>query len=108
MTQGMRAATIGMMMAGLALSACASRASRIEGALVQAGLSGRMAACLAPRLADRLTDDQLRALAKATKSPPGEARASGPREIIARLAGTGDSRIIDVVSSAGLHCALKG
>jgi hypothetical protein len=98
----------GLAMIGLALLAgCASRTSRVEGALVQAGVSGRMASCLAPRLADQLTNDQLRALAKAAKRTPGDTGKVGTGEIVARVAGLGDPEIVRVVSAAGLHCALK-
>jgi hypothetical protein len=92
----------------LLLGGCASRASRVEAALAQAGVSARMAACLAPRLADRLRDDQLRALARAAKRASGDSGKAGASEIVARVAGTGDPEIIGVVSAAALHCALKG
>ena len=108
MTTPARLAALATCLAALALGGCASRASRIEGALVKAGVSGRMAACLAPRLADRLSDDQLRALAATAKRAPGDDGRAGTREIIARIAGTGDPAIVGIVSSAGLHCALKG
>ena len=66
-----------------------------------------MAACLAPRLADRLTDDQLRVLAQASKRAPGDTGKANASEIAARVAGLGDPEIVRVVSAAGLHCALK-
>lgn len=87
----------------LALAGCGSRTSRVEAALVKAGLSHRMAACIAPRLTDRLSDDQLRALAKA----PGGGKSSGTAGIVARVAATGDPDVVDAVSSAVLHCAMR-
>ncbi len=95
-------------LAGLALlGGCASRTSRVEAALVKGGVSARMASCLAPRLAERLSDDQLRALAAATRRGPGDSGKLGMGDIVARVAGIGDPDIVDVVSRAGLHCALK-
>ncbi|TVV75390.1 hypothetical protein [Sphingomonas solaris] len=90
------------------VAGCASRSSRVETALIEAGVSARMAACLAPRLTDRLSDDQLRTLAKAARRAPGGTGKAGPAEIVARVTRTGDAQIIDVVSAAGLHCALRG
>lgn len=97
----------GLMLAAL-LAGCASRESRVEAALTKAGVSARLAACLAPRFAERLTDDQLRTLAAAAKRAPGETGKANAREIVARVAATGDPAIVEVVSSAALHCALKG
>lgn len=97
-----------LLVGSLLLGGCASRASRVEAALTQAGVSARMAACLAPRLADRLTDDQLRALGRSAKQDPKETGKVGASEIAARLAGTGDPEIIGVVSAAALHCAIQG
>ncbi len=108
MTKQMRLAPVGFLAAALTLAGCASRASRVEGALVKAGLSERMAACLAPRLADRLSNDQLRTLAAAAKRPAGDSGRTNAREVVARVAATGDPEIIDAVSKAGLHCVLKG
>lgn len=105
---GKHVATIGVGLALALLAGCASRSSRIEAALVKAGLSEHLATCLAPRLADRLTDDQLRTLAAAAKREPGDAGKLKAAEIVARVAGTGDPQIADVVSKAGLHCALNG
>lgn len=104
----------GRIIGGLSLGAlvlvggCASRESRIESALAGAGVSAKLAACLAPRLADRLTDDQLRALAAAARREPGNTGKVSAREIVARVAGIGDPAIVDIVSGATLHCALKG
>ncbi|WP_156680642.1 hypothetical protein [Sphingomonas profundi] len=90
------------------LAGCASRESRVEAALVKAGVSARLAACLAPRLAERLSDDQLRALAAAARRPPGDDRKARVGDVVARVAGTGDPAIIDAVTKSGIHCALKG
>jgi hypothetical protein len=95
-------------LAALSLSACASRESRVEAALAKAGIPQSMAACLAPRITEQLNNDQLRALAKAAQPAPGESGRMNAREIVARVAGIGDPAIVEVVSGAALHCALKG
>ncbi len=92
------------LLVALALAGCGSRTSRVEAALVKAGLSQHMAGCIAPRLTDRLSDDQLRALAKV----PGDGSDSGGTSgMIARVAATGDPDVVEAVSAAVLHCAMR-
>jgi hypothetical protein len=91
----------------LALSACStlSPESRVRAGLVNAGLSPRMAACMAPRMVDRLSVEQLqqlKSLASLRKSDMGEMSVD---RFLYKVRGLQDPEIFVVTSKAALHCA---
>lgn len=75
---------------------------RVQSALIDAGLSERNADCMAERMVDRLTIDQLRKL-EAMK-----ARESEPTDLasyVRRVRDVGDAEVISVTASSAALCA---
>jgi hypothetical protein len=98
----------------LAVAACSglSREARIETKLEQAGIKPHLARCLAHKLDDSLSDDELARLSEAAKAARN-ADADGGRHLsIGRLAdqlqSPDDRHLADVVSRAALGCAILG
>ncbi|HJQ15658.1 MAG TPA: hypothetical protein VJ859_01545 [Allosphingosinicella sp.] len=93
----------------LSLSACASTyQSRIEAKLVAMGLSHSKARCMAERLVDRLSEDQLRSLGRLAALQHRDVGKMSIEELIRRSAALGDPKIVAVVTRAGLGCAIRG
>ena len=93
--------------AALLLSGCVSviAESRVESALLEAGLSERNAECMAERMVDRLTIPQLRKL-EALRGKQGEpVRPRTLRQFVERVRGVGDSEVIAVTASSAALCA---
>ncbi len=90
----------------LALSACATPESRVRTALLDAGLSRPVATCMAQRMIDRLSIAQLRRLSSLSSlkgQPIGELTVG---EFLRHARALGDPRILGVVTTAGLGCAI--
>jgi hypothetical protein len=93
----------------LALSACASTyESRVEAKLVEMGMSRSKARCMAGRLVDRLSEDQLRSLGRLAALEHRTAGKMSVAELIRRADALGDPEIVGVVTRAGLGCAIRG
>ncbi|WP_414900682.1 hypothetical protein ACMT1E_12710 [Sphingomonas flavalba] len=88
----------------LLLASCASPESRVRSALIDAGLSPRVATCMAGRMVDRLSTAQLRRLGGLKQA--GQAR-SVPAFLDA-LRALDDPHILSVTGRAALHCAVGG
>jgi hypothetical protein len=86
----------------LALAACATPESRVQAGLENAGLKPRLAHCMATRMTDRLSHDQLRALAGLPKAP----HAQSFDQLLHRLRALDDPRIVRVTSKAALQCEI--
>jgi hypothetical protein len=90
----------------LALSACASPESRVRTGLIRAGISPSVATCMAQRMVDRLSLQQLRRLQSISTLRDqriGELTAS---EFLHRARALDDPEIVSVVTMAGIRCAL--
>jgi len=92
----------------LLLSACAtvSPESRVRAGLVDAGISPRMAACMAERMVDRLSLVQLRrlqSLASLRKSHMGEMTVD---RFLYKVRALEDPEIFTVTSKAAIVCAI--
>lgn len=104
----MRRTMIALTMAGgLTLGACAERIaeSRVQSALVSAGLSARDADCMAGRMVDRLTIPQLRRLeALSGQSRESIGTLSLPQyiDLVRRI---GDAEVIAVTTTSAALCA---
>lgn len=89
-----------------ALAACATPQNRVEAGLIKAGVSPRMAQCMAPRMTHRLSVGQLRRL----QSLSHVAREGGGRmsidELLHNLRALEDPEIVSVTSKAAVVCAL--
>jgi uncharacterized lipoprotein YmbA len=91
----------------LALSACATPETRIRTALMDAGLSKPMAACMADRMVDRLSLVQLNKLNGLKKMRRQDMRKVTVEEFLRRTRSLQDPEILGVATSSGLICAVK-
>lgn len=91
----------------LALSACATPETRIRTALMDAGLSQPIAACMADRMVDRLSLVQLNKLNGLKKLRKQDMRKVTVEEFLRRTRSLQDSEILGVATSSGLICAVK-
>ena len=87
------------------LAACSGPQSRTRDGLIKAGLSAKMADCMAPRMADRLSITQLRQLAAVGKASAGEGGKTSVKHVIRRLRELDDPQIVSVVSTSAALCA---
>ena len=92
----------------LALAACATPESRVQTALMDAGISRPVAGCMAERMVDRLSIDQLRQIKSLSKLGGRSVEAMSIAELLHRVRALGDPEILAVVSRAGLGCAIAG
>lgn len=85
----------------LVLSACVSKIAypRVKGALLDAGLSERNAACMADRMTDSLTIGQLRKLERLQ----GEKRSLA--DYVAAVRRVDDAEALTVTASSAALCA---
>ena len=91
----------------LALSACATPETRVRTALMDAGLSQPIAACMADRMVDRLSLVQLNKLSGLKKLRGQDMRKITVEDFLTRTHSLQDPEILGVVSSSGLICAVK-
>lgn len=94
----MRTLTIAAAMLGLGACAQTIAESRVRSALVDAGLSEGNAHCMAERMVDRLTINQLRKL-EALKG----VRRTVP-DFLAAVGRVGDSEVVAVTASSAALC----
>jgi hypothetical protein len=94
-------------LAALALSACATPETRIRTALMDAGLSQTMSACMADRMVDRLSLVQLNKLTGLKKLRGQDMRNVTVEEFLRRTRSLQDPEILGVATSSGLICAVK-
>ena len=79
--------------------------SRVRSALVEAGVSQSDADCMATRMVDRLTIEQLKKL-EALKAREGEpARPATIGEYLDRVRRVGDAEVVAVTASSAGLCA---
>lgn len=91
----------------LALSACATPETRIRTALMDAGLSQPIAACMADRMVDRLSLVQLNKLNGLKELRGQDMRKVTVEEFLRRTRSLQDPEILGVATSSGLICAVK-
>jgi hypothetical protein len=93
--------------ASLALSSCATPETRVRTALMDAGLSQPIAACMADRMVDRLSLIQLNKLNGLKKLRGQDMRKVTVEEFLRRTRALQDPEILGVATSSGLICAVK-
>ncbi|WP_397605584.1 hypothetical protein [Sphingorhabdus sp.] len=93
--------------ASLALSACATPETRVSTALMDAGLSQPIAACMADRMVDRLSLIQLNKLNGLKKLRGQDMRKVTVEQFLRRTRALQDPEILGVATSSGLICAVK-
>ena len=86
------------------LSACSLPETRLRAGLVEAGLPEPLAACMAERMADRLSLMQLRRLADLNQA----GRARDLPEFLHRVRSLRDPEIWTVTSTSAALCQLRG
>ena len=91
----------------LATSGCAQAIaeSRVRSALVDAGVGERNADCMAERMVDRLTIDQLRKLERLKARPAEENAGLTLRDYVNRVRRVGDAEVVAVTATAAGLCA---
>jgi hypothetical protein len=97
----------GPVLAVALLSACATPETRVRTALLDAGLSKPIAACMADRMVDRLSLIQLNRLSGLKKLRGQDMRKVTVDEFLKRTRSLQDPEILGVVTSSGLICAVK-
>ncbi len=103
----MRAAALGLAAALLA-TGCVSKIaeSRVESALVEGGLSRKNAACMAERMVDRLSIEQLRKLERVKAEPGEREKPATIAQYLERVRRIGDTEVIAVTASSAGLCAV--
>jgi hypothetical protein len=92
----------------VALSACAtpSPEARVRSRLIEAGLSQPMASCMAERLVDRLSIQELRRLSSLGKLRDREIGEMTVDKFLRHIRALQDPHILKVVTTAGIGCAI--
>jgi type IV pilus biogenesis protein CpaD/CtpE len=96
-----------VVMISLALSACATPETRVRTALMDAGLSQPIAACMADRMVDRLSLIQLNKLNGLKKLRGQDMRKVTVEQFLRRTRALQDPEILGVATSSGLICAVR-
>ena len=94
--------------AALALAGCVQTIAqgRVERALTDNGVGENTAACMAERMVDRLTIEQLKKLEN-LKPREGEGkRPTGVRDFLRRVNRVGDAEVVAVTGSSAALCAV--
>ncbi|QUT05303.1 hypothetical protein KFK14_20270 [Sphingobium phenoxybenzoativorans] len=94
----------------LLLAGCAtvSPEARVRANLIEAGLSPRMAGCMAERMVDRLSINQLRQLKSFASVRNADMRDMTVDRFLYKLRALDDPEIFSVTSRAALSCAIAG
>ena len=90
-----------------ALTGCASLAKpNVRSSLIEAGVRPSVADCMADRMTDRLSVQQLQKL-KRVKARPGEKKNDlSAAEIVQRVRRVDDTEVVTVTASAGAICSV--
>lgn len=94
----------------LLLAGCAtvSPEAKVRANLIEAGLSPRMAGCMAERMVDRLSINQLRQLKSFASVRNAAMRDMTVDHFLYKLRALDDPEIFSVTSRAALSCAIAG
>jgi hypothetical protein len=93
--------------AAFLLSHCASPETRLRAGLVEAGLPSAQAACMAQRMADRLSLLQLKRLASLSGLKEKELGAMTQAQFLHHVRALNDGEILTVSLSGAAVCFLK-
>ena len=89
------------------LSACATPETRVRTGLMKAGLSEPIAACMADRMVDRLSFNQLNKLNSLSKARKRNAGEITMNQFVKDTKALQDPEILGVVTSSGVICAIR-
>ena len=95
-----------LLLAPILLAGCVQTIaeSRVRSALSEAGLNDRVSDCMAGRMVDRLSIEQLKKLER-LKSRSGERDPVTIDDYLGRVARVGDAEVVAVTSSSAALCA---
>lgn len=103
-----RTLSLAAVAASLALAGCATTyESQIRSSLMNAGLSRSVAGCMADRMSDRLSNQQMRSLARLST---GGRRVGDMTvaEFLRRASALVDPHVYAVVTRASIGCSIAG
>ncbi|MDX3910188.1 MAG: hypothetical protein QHC67_10260 [Sphingobium sp.] len=103
----MKTLTLSVLLACGMLAGCAAPQSRVEAGLIKAGVSPRMAACMADRMVDRLSSGQLRRLQSLSKVGRTDLNNVTVDQLLYQVRALEDPEIMAVTTKAALLCALS-
>ncbi len=92
----------------LAISACATPQSRLERGLVSAGLPVKQSACMAERMADKLSALQLRRISSLANFKDESLGRMNADRFMFNIRSLQDPEIVSVTARAALGCAISG
>jgi len=97
-------------LSALGVGGCASVSpeARLRTGLIEAGLSPRVAGCMAERMADRLSIAQLKRLKSLASLKDAQVETLTVGQFLHKVRGLQDMELIEVTTRAGLGCALSG
>ncbi|MES1985166.1 MAG: hypothetical protein V4461_09440 [Pseudomonadota bacterium] len=102
----MKIVPVSVLMASILLASCATPQTRVETGLMDAGLSPRMAACMADRMVDRLSLVQLKRLQSLARVGRTDFERVTVDGFLYKIRALEDPEIFAVTSKAALVCAL--
>lgn len=91
----------------LCLSACSTPETRLRRGLIDAGLSQRIAACMAERMVDRLSLVQLRRIGSLASLKDKNVSDLTLKRFMFKIRALGDAEILAVTTSSAAVCALS-
>lgn len=103
----MKFAVLPVLAAALALAGCATPETRLRTGLQNAGLSKAMSACMAERMADRLSLLQLRRLAALGSLKDRQVADLTLDQFFRKVRALKDPEILTVSTSSAAVCALR-
>ena len=108
-TISLRALALTLPAAALVLSSCAtvSPESRVRAGLIEAGISPRMAGCMAERMAERLSLMQLRRLQSLASLRKSHMEQMTVDRFLYKVRALEDPEIFMVTSKAAIVCAIS-
>lgn len=92
----------------LTLGGCATPQTRIERGLIEAGLSRKQSACMADRMADKLSVGQLLKLRSLSGMKDKDVRAMSIERFLRNVRALRDPEILSITTRAGVGCAISG
>jgi hypothetical protein len=92
----------------LTVSGCATPQTRIERGLIEAGLSRKQSACMADRMADKLSVGQLLKLRSLSGMKDKDVRSMSIEKFLRNVRALRDPEILAITTRAGVGCAISG
>ncbi len=92
----------------LTLGGCATPQTRIERGLIEAGLSRKQSACMADRMADKLSVGQLLKLRSLSGMKDKDVRTMSIERFLRNVRALRDPEILSITTRAGVGCAISG